>query len=745
MHSNWIKALMAITFLTISSGSLVFAGSTDEPSSGVTYHGEVMGFGGTVRADVTVDEAGKIIGLVLDGADETPDRGGAAMEELTAQILEKGSLDGIETVSGASVTSKAVLTAIEQAVADQEISEEKEESAIAYTPGVYTGQGFGFHSYVTVEVELDEDTIKSVTVTDNSGETPYLRDLAADTIPAAIVENQSLAVDTITGATWGSRAIIEAVADCVEQASSADVVDALKHIPVEAPSGEDAEYDDFDLAVVGGGGSGMIAAAKAVDAGLKVIVIDAADRWGGVSEIAGGGTLAIGTELQKNAAQEDGTTVNLYEQAETTVDEVFKWKFEEYRDSGHYQENDLILKRYLEATGKAADFMAEKYGMEFTPRDTFTLRYGPQGTRFAPVADQLQDQGAVMLLHTRGEHLILEDGAIAGVEAVDTKTGAAVTIHAKAVILATGGSSNNTALMKEYAPDYNDFYMNWGGSTANGDGAQMAWEIGARKTLLGTQSHNEGLPLELHNLFDFDITTGNVLYANLVYEPMLRISRETGRRISDETIMYTPHYQGNRSMTSQGAILIVDQATIDDISENGSKTRPWRSRLYENPMKEPDYTGLNLQQQIDEVVEYSMANDSGFAFKADSLEELAGMLGLDPQIVLGEVEKYNTAVETGVDEEFGRDPETLVYSIKEGPFYAFETKIRNLGTWGGIQTDETLAVYDSSGRLIPGLYSAGYDALGWLGTSYFVDTTTLGWMTASGYMAGEAACNYLID
>ena len=45
--------------------------------------------------------------------------------------------------------------------------------------------------------------------------------------------------------------------------------------------------------------------------------------------------------------------------------------------------------------------------------------------------------------------------------------------------------------------------------------------------------------------------------------------------------------------------------------------------------------------------------------------------------------------------------------------------------------------------MIPGLYAAGFDALEWIGTSYFVDTTTLGWMTASGYMAGNSVVEYV--
>ncbi len=128
---------------------------------------------------------------------------------------------------------------------------------------------------------------------------------------------------------------------------------------------------------------------------------------------------------------------------------------------------------------------------------------------------------------------------------------------------------------------------------------------------------------------------------------------------------------------------------------------------------------------------------------AESLEELASQMGVDATVLKNEVDKYNRAVETKVDPEYDRDPASLVYPIEKGPFYALETRIRNLGTYGGLVTDETLAVYGEDGRVIPGLYAAGFDALEWIGTSYFVDTTTLGWMTASGYMAGNSVVEYV--
>lgn len=710
-------------------------GPAQSPAEGeaVTYTAEADGFAGKVTVWVTV-EGDTIVEVVAEGPNETQGKGSVAIDELPAQIVAANGVEGVDATSGATVTANAVFSAVTAALENKVEGEAPaNEVEVAYTAGTYTAQAFGFNTMVTVETTFSDDEIVEISV-DNSKETPYLRDLCAEKIPAEIIDHQSLNVDVVTGATWGSMAIINAVADCVEQASDPQTVSYLKSIPSVQPTGEDADYEGYDLAVVGGGGSGLIAASVAVDAGLKVIVIEAADRWGGVSEIAGGGTFAIGTDLQVEAG--------VYEEAGTTVEEVFDQYMQEYMDTCLYQANPLMIRRYLQATGDAADFMANTMGMSYSVRGITAVNYGTKGERYAPVAEKLEDAGATLLLSTRGEHLIMnDDGSVGGVTAVDQNTGANVTVKAKAVLLATGGSSNNTELMEQYAPNYNEYYMNWGGSTANGDGVTMAWEVGAKRTLMGTQSHNEGLPLEYHDLFDFDITTGNCLYANLVYEPMLRINRETGRRIADETIMYTPHYQGNNNMPTGGAVVIVDQATIDSLMENGSLTRPWRSNLYQNPMKEPDYTGLNLQEQIDEVI----AANTPYAHKADTLEELAEALGLDPEVLVNEVEKYNTAVETGVDEEFGRAADTLVYTVSAGPFYALETKVRNLGTWGGISTDETLAVYGEDGGVIPGLYAAGLDALGWIGISYFVDTTTLGWMTASGYMAGNSIVDYVTN
>ena len=101
----------------------------------------------------------------------------------------------------------------------------------AMTPGTYTASAKGNNGDVTVEVTVDEQSIVSFTVTDHQ-ETEGIADGALATIPQAIVDQQSLNIDTVSGATYTSNAILEAAADCLQQAG-ADV-EALKTKEKEA-------------------------------------------------------------------------------------------------------------------------------------------------------------------------------------------------------------------------------------------------------------------------------------------------------------------------------------------------------------------------------------------------------------------------------------------------------------------------------------------------------------------------------
>ena len=80
-----------------------------------TLTGEAEGFGGPIKAEVTV-ENGVITALTLTGADETPAIGGVALEHLTQAILAAGTVDGVDAVAGATWTSNGAFAAVRSAL-----------------------------------------------------------------------------------------------------------------------------------------------------------------------------------------------------------------------------------------------------------------------------------------------------------------------------------------------------------------------------------------------------------------------------------------------------------------------------------------------------------------------------------------------------------------------------------------------------------------------------------------------------
>ena len=177
-------------------------------------------------------------------------------------------------------------------------------SAQAMTAGTYTGVGTGMKGEVKVEVVVTDSAIESAKVVEHKetyGIGCGLEAAPVEAIPAFVVANQSLAVDTVSGATLTSRAVVNAIADALTQAG-ADV-EALKANAVEATVAD--QVLECDVVVAGAGAAGLGAAVAAVEAGADVILLEEAGVTGGSTTRSGGYFIASGTSLQKAMGIED--------------------------------------------------------------------------------------------------------------------------------------------------------------------------------------------------------------------------------------------------------------------------------------------------------------------------------------------------------------------------------------------------------------------------------------------------------
>ena len=177
--------------------------------------GTAKGFGGEIQAQVVVDESGVITDLLLTGEEETPEIGGTAMEELTSAILEKGTVEGVDAVSGATVTSEGVFAAVKAAVEAEAVEEETKAVAVE---GALTGTAKGFGGEIQAQVVVDESGVITDLLLMGDGETPEIGGTAMEELTSAILEKGTVeGVDAVSGATVTSEGVFAAVKAALEQ------------------------------------------------------------------------------------------------------------------------------------------------------------------------------------------------------------------------------------------------------------------------------------------------------------------------------------------------------------------------------------------------------------------------------------------------------------------------------------------------------------------------------------------------
>ena len=559
---------------------------------------------------------------------------------------------------------------------------EASTGAVSFTAGTYTGEATGHNGGpLTVEVTVSEDKIESVEVKDHTetyGIGYGLKETPVEAIPSQIVEGQTLAVDTVTGATITSAAVVSAVTSALEQAG-ADV-NALIETSEKAKA-EDQTID-ADVVILGAGAAGLSAALEASNAGASVVVLEKQGIVGGSTTRSGGKLVAAGTKQQEEAGFTGDTAEDLYNYLSSfdTYHEIDADKLHEFTDHA------LEDVQWLEGLGVDV-INVEPIHSSITPWRVLNTKGGGGqvsgigGQITVPLYDAVAKTDTQFIYNCTADEILMKDGKAVGAKGT-MKDGSTVTVNAKGVIIATGGYASNHELGSVY-------YKNYSTSVPAGnvgDGFTMAEAVGA-----------------------------DVYQSKGVQE--VAVSFTCGVGINEESGLVVNN-KGER---------VVDEWTYQSHVATALRESGSEGGWYIACSNDPNPT-----------VQYGMALDS--TLSAETVEELAEKMGADPETLAATVTRYNELCDKGVDEDFGKPSEYL--TKLEGPYYAIQMNPVLTVTFGGINTDTASHVLDKEGNIIGGLYAAGETAfVGIFGSEYPSCGVAIGSSVHYGRLAGQNAAN----
>lgn len=578
-----------------------------------------------------------------------------------------------------------------------------------YTPGTYTATAKGM-SEITATVTFDANSIIKVEL-DLSGETESIGVAAKDKLIEQVMNAQTSQIDGVTGATVTSKAVQNAVADCIRQASGGVIN------PAQQPTEEEAVQDwlgaepeiaeseirqtvECEVLVVGAGSSGCFAAAAAAEAGARTILVEkfGHDMASGIRD-----TLAACGSKQQI---EDGDDVNKMD----AVRYLCNW-------SQGYTRRSLA-KVWADRSGETMDWFTEvlaRSGIAFRHEiDDHTLpsnfevldvghstQYGEEYTEqmtMDAVLDYAQEKGLEVQYEITMVKLEKAEGRVTGMIAKNA-AGEYVRYKAvKGVILACGGYSGNDQMMKALQPhSVEQTCINYSKPGAKGDGIRACLWAGAIMDTTHTAMIFDRGAIKPDETGAYGKPSEGALFW-MGSQPFLKVNLK-GERFMNEYQPYDMVLHAAASQPYHTYCTVWDSkypADCERFATHGC------SRLYPHENGADPVFPMDYVQYMNEELQ-----EQGYIVQADTVEQLAEKLNLPVEAFAATVERYNALAAKGEDEDFGKEGYRLS-SLSEAPFYG----VRQSGgylicTMDGIQIDDAMHALDTDYQAIPGLYVIG--------------------------------------
>ena len=581
---------------------------------------------------------------------------------------------------------------------------------VSFTPGTYRATALGYMDPLTVEVEVSANRIERVEVVQHNETvglaTPALRD-----VPAQIVQHQTLNVDVVVGATVTRFAILAAVREAITEAG---VNPDHLMTPISRPRAR-AVTRDVDVLVVGGGGAGIAAAITALQEGAgSVILVERTTALGGNTLAAGAGFAAWNAFMpewlarQQSVPGQEATLRAIAARDPADFAPGFREAFVTLQgqinaylagDTGmQFDSVELhIIQTYLASlrtdlegnrvysvydfvrilAGQSGDAVnwVQSVGGRFgqtvrgQPQHALAEPVGSMWRRgmgpeehnytswFEPLGETFRNLGGEIMFSTHADSLIIDRGAVRGINATNLVTRSPVTIRARSVVLATGGFAANHLMIAEHNNFWEGFDPTIGTTNVNsaqGDGIRMAQAAGAGVTQMGIA---QLMPIGFIGTGALATGHGN----NIMYVG------PDGRRFVNET---SERDTMVRAAFGVGGVF------------------------------------FEIRRQQDQVHNQlrHVGDGSGRVFAADTLEDLAAQIGVPPAALVDEVARFNVMATQLNDPDFGR---TVFHNTITGPYMVRVLSPSTHYTNGGLTTNLNAQVLHTNGSVIPNLWAAG--------------------------------------
>ena len=569
---------------------------------------------------------------------------------------------------------------------------EKAEAGLADTGAAQatagTGTAQGRDGELTVRAIVEGDELVDIQIV-RSHETMSVGATAQDMLRDLILENQTLDVDTVSGATLTSMAYLSAVGQALDAAGQSSA-EWQKRDHASLPREEDIP-STADVIVVGSGGAALSAAIAAASEDKDVVLLEKMDIFGGSTSLSGFGFSAPGCWIQQQAGVEDSP-------AKMAEDMLV---------GGDNEGNPELVQVVCDNALEAFNWLSFKQGVAWYPiivqdgghsckRSVLPHDYGA-GTVQRLLAGA-RSAGVHLCSSAKVDGLIQDaSGAITGVRGTDTITSEPFEVSAPAVVLATGGFGRNVEMRTKYNPELDDSYLCTDAPGITGDGLVMAEQVGAQLLDMEyIQTHPTGNP-----------STGAMLDCG-------------GIRTDGTAIMVNK--QGKRFVEELERRDVVSKATLAQTDGLG----------YFVFTRETAEEGGLYGDEVDSMIA------AGLWAEGDTLEDACAAFGIDAAACAESIAQWNADCETGTDTAFNYRGD--MFPIGEGPYCIFATTPTVHYTMGGVAIDTQARVLDAAGSPIPGLYAAGEVTGDIMGTNR-LGTTAVVDIVVFGRIAGASAAN----